>query len=88
MIRCKQVPKRSLCSLRHGQSRVQEAGDAVHPSRSVPFSALGVRQARLVAERLAPSGIGRIYSSEYERAVQTAEIIGKRLGMRVERRLR
>ncbi|HEY8123537.1 MAG TPA: histidine phosphatase family protein [Myxococcota bacterium] len=70
--------------LRHGQSewnaqgRWQGLGD---PS----LSALGRAQAERAAERLASEGIERIVASDLARAFETAEIVGARLGLAVER---
>lgn len=45
----------------------------------------GRRQAALVAERLKGYGIEKLYTSGLKRAVETAEIIGEKIGMDAER---
>ena len=47
------------------------------------LSALGVRQARVAAEALAGCRFDALYSSDLGRALQTAEIIARRLGLEV-----
>jgi len=70
--------------LRHAQSewnalgRWQGHGD---PS----LSELGREQAHAVAARLTGAGIERIVASDLARALETAEIVGKQLGLAVER---
>lgn len=76
---------RQLILVRHGQSKVQADGGVTHHVPGTPLSRLGVVQARLAAKRLETFGIGTIYSSEYERAAQTARIVGERLGVDVRR---
>jgi broad specificity phosphatase PhoE len=49
-----------------------------------PLNATGRRQARELAERLERGGLRAIYSSDSERARQTAEIVGSRLGLAVK----
>jgi broad specificity phosphatase PhoE len=48
-----------------------------------PLNSTGRRQARELAERLEREDLGAIYSSDSERARQTAEIVGSRLGLAV-----
>lgn len=45
----------------------------------------GRRQAERLAELLAPRGISRVYSSPLERAVETAEPLARKLGLKIER---
>lgn len=49
-----------------------------------PLTVLGERQAERLAEALAPFGIVRIVSSPYRRARQSAEPLGRRLGLDLE----
>lgn len=71
-----------LYLVRHGQStwnvlgRVQ--GQIAHP----PLTELGRAQAERAALALHDAGIVRILASDQVRAMQTAEIIGRRLGVR------
>jgi len=61
-----------LWLIRHGDCYT-DLVDVVDP----PLSALGRRQAALLADRVRAAGIGSVYSSDYTRAVQTAEAIGR-----------
>lgn len=47
-----------------------------------PLSPEGLQQARFLAERLAASGAQRLYSSDLGRALQTATVVGERLGLK------
>jgi broad specificity phosphatase PhoE len=55
-----------------------------------PLNASGLEQARQVADKLADACIHSIYSSDLQRALLTAKIIGERLGLtpHTNRRLR
>jgi len=55
-----------------------------------PLNAKGLEQAHTLADRLAGEGIEAIYCSDLQRARRTAQIIGKRLGLKpkVDKRLR
>ena len=44
----------------------------------------GREQARALAERLADARVGAIYASPLSRALETAEIVGRRLGLEVD----
>jgi len=56
----------------------------------VPLSALGRRQAELIAERLAGLKIDAVYASDLKRALETAQVIAEKNGLEVlpEPRLR
>lgn len=75
--------------VRHGQSIWNEErrwqGQA-----DPPLSDVGRAQARRVAERLRAEPIAALYSSDLRRALETAQIIGERLGLepRPDSRLR
>src|SRR5437016_5387491 len=45
------------------------------------LNALGARQASAAAERLAASAPAAVYTSDLERAAETAAVIGRRLGL-------
>ena len=60
-----------LWLIRHGDCYT-DLVDVVDP----PLSALGLRQAHLMAARVRAAGVTAAYSSDYRRAVQTAEAIG------------
>ena len=46
-----------------------------------PLSPEGLRQAQLLAQRLAATGARRLYSSDLKRALLTAAALGRRLGL-------
>ncbi|MFL5760533.1 MAG: histidine phosphatase family protein [Thermomicrobiales bacterium] len=71
----------SLYLVRHGQteSNVQKL---LHGSTDVPLDPYGIRQAHLVAERLAKEvDADVLVSSPLNRALSTARIIGHRIGL-------
>lgn len=72
----------TLWLVRHAAagSRSEWEGD----DRLRPLTKKGWRQARAIAELLAPRGIERIVSSPYERCIQTVEPLGERCGAKVE----
>ena len=78
-----------LWLIRHGESQGNREG-RYQGHADMPLSALGREQARLLAERLnrihqiAP--FAALYSSDLQRAVQTAQPIGELLGMSVQRK--
>ena len=57
--------------IRHGETASNAARILQTPD--IPLSAIGIRQAELLARRLAGSGITHIWSSDLRRAVMTAE---------------
>lgn len=59
--------------VRHGESKLNAL--QVHQHKAVALSDRGVRQARLLAQRLSRQPIDIVLASPYERARQTAEII-------------
>jgi 2,3-bisphosphoglycerate-dependent phosphoglycerate mutase len=74
-----------LLLARHGQT-----DDNLEPIRAqgfsdTPLNAVGHRQARELAERIAGSGmtIGSLWSSDLSRAAQTARTVGERVGLQV-----
>lgn len=75
---------------RHGQT-----DDNVEPLRfqgwrDTPLNDTGRRQAAELAERMTGEGIVALWSSDLDRARETAQIVGARIGLepRVDRRLR
>ena len=66
---------------RHGQTPYNEEGRFQGWS-DVPLTALGAGQAAELAERVAAIGPGLIVSSSLERALQTARIVGARVGLK------
>src|SRR6187455_2098159 len=63
---------------RHGETELNAARIIQMPT--TPLSARGRRQAERLAARLAPLGIVRILTSDYLRAIETAEAIATRSG--------
>jgi probable phosphoglycerate mutase len=76
------MPLTRLYLIRHGQSAGNVEGRFGGHS-TTPLSELGIEQARLTAEALAREKIDVVYSSDLYRAVQTAEPLGKLLGIQV-----
>lgn len=74
---------------RHGETDWNVSG-RFQGQADPPLNANGLAQARLVADLLADKGIQAIYCSDLQRAVETALIIGERLGLtpRPDNRLR
>lgn len=73
--------------LRHGQSEfnLRQAATRVDPGIEDPrLTEYGHHQAEQAAERLANERITRIVASPYSRALQTAEPIARRLGLKIE----
>jgi broad specificity phosphatase PhoE len=70
--------------VRHGETEYNAKG-ILQGYSPVPLSARGRQQAALVAERLAPLRPHVLYSSDIRRAEETADIIGQRLGLPVQR---
>jgi len=71
-----------LYLVRHGQSAGNAEG-RFGGHGTTPLSELGVQQAEKTARLLAKEGVDIIYSSDLLRAVQTAEPLGKLLGIAV-----
>jgi broad specificity phosphatase PhoE len=69
--------------IRHGQS-VSNTQKKFGGHNDVPLSRIGHVQARLAGEALAARRVTRIISSDLSRAADTAEAIGKRVGIAVE----
>tara|TARA_Y100000310_G_C20453212_1_gene701779 strand:+ start:166 stop:771 length:606 start_codon:yes stop_codon:yes gene_type:complete len=64
-----------LLLVRHGQTDWNDAGKFQGMS-DIPLNALGLEQARLLADRLKDEKIDAIYSSALQRAHETAKIVG------------
>ncbi len=63
---------------RHGETELNAARVIQMPT--TPLSERGRRQAERLGARMAPLGIARILSSDFVRAIQTAEAIAARTG--------
>lgn len=70
--------------VRHGQSTWNVLDRLQGHELSPPLTELGRAQATAVAETLADQGVVRLLSSPAVRALETAAIIAKRLGLEVE----
>lgn len=71
-----------LLLVRHGETDWNAEGRLQgHTDR--PLSDYGRRQARRLADELADERLDAIYASDLERARETAEIVGERLGLPV-----
>lgn len=68
--------------VRHAESKENKAN--IHQGREVVLSRLGIKQAKIVAQRLKNFDVDFIYSSDYTRAKQTAEIISSVLNKPIE----
>ncbi len=64
--------------VRHGESHLNAR--QIHQMSSAGLSELGLRQAALLARRLAGVGADALLSSPYERARQTAEVVAAAAG--------
>lgn len=69
--------------VRHGESTWNRE-HRIQGQLDPPLSPDGVRQAQLLAERLAGREFAAFYTSDLQRAAQTAEAIGKAIGMSAE----
>ena len=69
-----------LYLMRHGESSVNLTKTFSFRYVDEPLTETGRGQAQQAAEWLASQSIRRIYSSPLQRSVQTAAIIGRRLG--------
>ncbi len=70
--------------VRHGQSTWNVMDRMQGHELSPPLTELGREQAGHAAEALADRGVVRLLSSPATRALETAEIIGARLGLEIE----
>lgn len=69
--------------LRHGQTDWNVAA-RLQGSTDIPLNDTGRQQARKAAEVLASEGIDRIISSPLSRALETAQLVGARIGVEPE----
>ncbi len=71
--------------IRHGQS-VSNAEGRVQGHLDVPLSDRGIREAKLLADRLAAMPIAALYASPLKRAHRTAQTIAERLDIELQAR--
>ena len=76
--------------VRHGETDDNRPPLRFQGWRDTPLNDSGRRQAAELAERIAGDGISSLWSSDLQRARETAEIVGARLGLapRLDWRLR
>ena len=74
----------TLLLVRHGQSE-GNAARRFGGHTATPLSTLGREQARLTAHALASESITAIYSSDLQRAVQTAAPLAELTGLAIHR---
>ncbi|MGQ4808023.1 Phosphoserine phosphatase 1 [Candidatus Entotheonellaceae bacterium PAL068K] len=72
--------ERLVYIVRHGTTDWNQAG-RIQGHLDPPLNATGRTQARLVSQRLAPLGATALYSSDLQRAYQTAQAIGQATGL-------
>lgn len=80
-----------LLLARHGQTDDNLEPLRAQGFRDTPLNAVGIEQAHQLAERVASEfEVGSLWSSDLSRAVVTAEIVGRRIGLepRLDARLR
>ncbi len=70
-----------LYLVRHGENRANLTLEFSSRRVDYPLTPKGVLQAQQTAECLAPLGVNAVYCSPLKRAVQTAGIIARRLGL-------
>ncbi len=78
----RRVASRLIYLIRHGECVAQTQG-AFSGQSDTPLTAKGREQARLVGSLFRGVGITKLVSSDLRRAVQTAEIIGSLLDIRI-----
>jgi len=71
-----------LFLVRHGQT-AWSAERRYQGSTDIPLNETGLRQAEALARHFAAKGIAAIYSSDLQRALQTAAVIGQAAGLAV-----
>lgn len=74
----------TICAMRHGETD-WNAGGILQGWIDVPINAKGRRQARDMAAHFQGMGFKRVWSSPLIRALETAQIIGGRLGLAAPR---
>jgi broad specificity phosphatase PhoE len=79
-----------LLLARHGQTNDNLEPIRVQGFSDTPLNAVGRRQAHELAERVASMEVASLWSSDLSRAMETAEIVGQRIGLtpRPDARLR
>jgi len=73
--------RKVLFYVRHGENRANITREFSYKKIDYPLTERGIAQAESTASYLKQKGICAIYSSPMKRALETAEIIGKRLDL-------
>lgn len=68
--------------VRHGRSAAHDSDKRQSPDS--PLGEEGLKQARALAERMAKEKIDVVISSKWDRAFQTAEVVSKKIGIKLE----
>lgn len=69
--------------IRHGQTEWNQE-ERFRGRADLGLTPLGMQQAQATAQRLAPWEIAAVYSSPLRRALYTAQVLGDRVGLRVQ----
>ncbi len=80
MVEIPTSPATRLCLVRHGETE-WNAERRIQGQIDIALNATGLRQAAAAGRWLADAGIGALYSSDLRRAWQTAQAIGRTLGL-------
>jgi len=78
------ITEHALYLARHGETDDNREPIRVQGFTDTPLNDTGRRQAVKLAGRLEPLGLQSLWSSDLSRAQETAEIVGSRLGLRVQ----
>jgi len=83
-------PAPGVLLARHGETDDNRPPLRFQGWRDTPLNDTGRRQAHELSDRLADEGIASLFSSDLGRALETAQIVGQRIGLavRTDRRLR
>jgi broad specificity phosphatase PhoE len=68
--------------VRHGRSTARDSDKRQSPDS--PLGEEGLKQAKALAKRMAKEKIDVVISSKWDRAFQTAEIVSKKIGIKLE----
>ena len=71
-----------LFLVRHGETEYNVA-HIIQGHIASPLTELGLQQAKVVGQKVKDSNIDMIVTSDLKRAIQTSEIIGKEIGLKV-----
>lgn len=78
------TPVTRLCIIRHGET-AWNAEHRVQGQLDVPLNAAGLAQAEAIARALAAEKFDAIYSSDLQRALQTAQPVAKKLKLEIQK---